>query len=89
MRHQKMISLCSKTLELAEKKKNFSEWVRAQLLKEDETTTTAFRWHYECVGCGTTWVSKVKDEYFYCRYMFKGNCDNHERLEAKVEDVNL
>lgn len=84
-----MISLCSKTLELAEKKKNFSEWVRGQLLKEDEATTQAFRYHYDCESCGTTWVSKVEDNYFYCRYMFKGNCDNHDRLEGRVEEVKI
>ena len=32
----KVITLCDKTWALAKEKKNFSEWVRAQLLASDE-----------------------------------------------------
>jgi len=81
-----MISLCSKTLSLAEKKKNFSEWVRFQLLKEDETTTSAIRWHYECEKCNTIYTSKNLDNYFYCLNYMKDNCNNLERL-IPVQEV--
>jgi len=82
-----MISLCSKTLELAEKKKNFSEWVRFQLLKEDETTTSSIRWHYECDRCDTIWISKHLDNYYYCRNYMKGDCHNLNRLTPVQEVV--
>lgn len=82
-----MISLCSKTLELAETKKNFSEWVRFQLLKEDETTTSAIRWRYECEKCETAWVSKRLDNYFYCVNYMENNCSNINRLTPVQEVV--
>jgi len=33
---QKVITLCDETWRLAQEKPNFSEWVRAQLLQNDE-----------------------------------------------------
>lgn len=36
MRHQKMISLCEKSLRIAEQKPNFSMWVRSMLFAESE-----------------------------------------------------
>jgi Zn finger protein HypA/HybF involved in hydrogenase expression len=61
-----MISLCSKTLELAEKKKNFSEWVRSKLLQEAEVETVKIRWRYECDECEKAWITKHHDNFFYC-----------------------
>ncbi len=74
-----MISLCSKTLSLAEKKTNFSEWVRSQLLKENETVERSIKWTYECEDCATTWISKHLDNYFYCRNMMNDNGKCHNR----------
>jgi len=51
MRHQKMISLCSETLKLAETKPNFSEWVRSQLLKQNETVKRNKYLNYKCSKC--------------------------------------
>ena len=33
---KKLVNLCAQTDELAQKKKNFSEWVRSKLLEEVE-----------------------------------------------------
>lgn len=46
-----MISLCSETLKIAETKKNFSEWVRSQLLKSDETKRNQNNLIYKCSKC--------------------------------------
>ncbi len=46
-----MISLCSETLKLAETKPNFSEWVRSQLLKSDETKRNQNNLIYYCSKC--------------------------------------
>ena len=50
-----MISLCSETLKLAEKKPNFSQWVRAQLIKANEVkkmNENMNKRDYACTQCG-------------------------------------
>lgn len=60
MRHQKMISLCSETLKLAENKPNFSQWVRSQLLKSDETKRNQNNLIYKCSKCEYTARGNMK-----------------------------
>ena len=72
MRHQKMISLCSETLKLAEKKKNFSEWVRAQLILENPVEVKTFS--YGCLICDRLFTFKEdQGEKHMCR---SSNCEN-------------
>ena len=78
-----MISLDSQTLKLAEQKKNFSQWVRAQLIKVDENERgVRRRFEYTCDECKYYWgvSSKMPDEYFYCPNMMKDKCENKEVL---------
>lgn len=55
-----MISLCSETLKLAEIKPNFSEWVRSQLLKSDETKRNQNNLIYKCSNCEYTAQGNMK-----------------------------
>jgi DNA-directed RNA polymerase subunit M/transcription elongation factor TFIIS len=55
-----MISLCSETLKLAEIKPNFSEWVRSQLLKSDETKRNQNNLIYKCSKCEYTAQGNMK-----------------------------
>lgn len=55
-----MISLCSETLKLAEIKPNFSEWVRSQLLKADETKKNQNNLIYKCSKCEYTAKGNMK-----------------------------
>lgn len=78
-----MISLDSATLKLAEQKKNFSQWVRAALIKEDENERgVRRRFEYTCKECGYYWgiSSKEPDNFFYCPNMMKNTCDNKQVL---------
>ena len=58
-----MISLCSESLELATKRENFSEWVRAMLFAESEThfangLKKTDRKEYICSECGS-WIKST------------------------------
>ena len=60
MRHQKMISLCEKSLRIAEQKPNFSMWVRSMLFAESEEfhangLQKSNRKQYVCSECGS-WI---------------------------------
>lgn len=47
-----MITLCSNSFEIAQKKPNFSAWVRKMLLEEhDEVDERTFFYHYQCPLC--------------------------------------
>ena len=76
-----MISLCSETLKLAENKNNFSEWVRSQLLKTDETKKPSIIWSYYCLGCDDEYFHNTKDEFFYCPKYHE--CKNGNRLQPR------
>ena len=78
-----MISLCQKTLKLAEEKQNFSMWVRSQLLKEDQTNEMKL-FQYTCLSCASWFEreSKTVDKYFYCPNMMIGKCDNKATLRG-------
>jgi len=78
-----MISLCQKTLKLAEEKQNFSMWVRSQLLKE-EAKDKLRRYRYTCLVCDYYWErsSESVDNYFYCPNVTKEKCTNNERLRG-------
>ena len=80
-----MISLDSQTLKLAEQKKNFSQWVRATLIKENENERgIRRRFEYTCKECGYYWgiSSKSPDNFFYCPNQMKGleDCTNTKPL---------
>lgn len=86
-----MISLCVKTLALAEEKTNFSGWVRAMLLQEDERNKPRkLRWRYVCEECDTAFdVTRAEfDNYFYCPNMMRGrkDCNNTKPLDGTVVD---
>lgn len=60
MRHQKMISLCEKSLRIAEQKPNFSMWVRSMLFAESEQDHANGlpknnKKKYVCSECGS-WI---------------------------------
>ena len=78
-----MISLCQKTLKLAEEKQNFSMWVRSQLLKE-EAKDKLRRYRYTCDVCEYIFErsSERVDSYFYCPNMIKEKCSNTEILRG-------
>ena len=78
-----MISLCSETLKLAENKNNFSEWVRSQLLKSDETKKPSIIWSYYCLGCDEEYYHNQEDNYFYCPRQMQEFCDNKETLTPR------
>jgi len=49
---QKLITLCPNSFELAQKKPNFSAWVRKKLLEEVQTVTEDPIFHkYKCPLC--------------------------------------
>lgn len=81
MRHQKMISLDSKTLKLAEEKPNFSEWVRSKLLENNQDMK---RWKYECHECEYQFhvSSKLVDLNFQCQRRLWYGCTNDEILQG-------
>mgnify|MGYP003133119934 CR=1 FL=1 len=83
-----MISLDEATLKLAEKKNNFSAWVRSALLREQEQRGLGRkkRWRYECPDCEYVYyVSRSEfDPYFYCPKMMKGECDNIRALDGTL-----
>lgn len=78
-----MISLCQKTLKLAEEKNNFSMWVRSQLLKEEQKDKLR-RYRYTCLVCNYHFdrSSERVDPYFYCPNMMKDKCTNQEVLRG-------
>ena len=82
-----MISLCVKTLALAEKKTNFSGWVRAMLLQEEERNKPAKkRFRYDCDECDHYFIVKETEhnDFFYCPNMMRGRgCDNTHRLKGE------
>ena len=84
-----MISLCRKTLELADNKENFSGWVRAMLLREEEANKpNAIRWTYECKECETNFhvTRREYDNFFYCPNMMRGrkDCQNNKPLDGRI-----
>ena len=48
MKRHKMVNLCPTTYEIASKMKNFSKYVRDQLLKQDERNTFQIKYHIFC-----------------------------------------
>ena len=48
---QKLITLCPNSFEIAQKKPNFSSWVRKKLLEETIEDETTYQWHYQCPLC--------------------------------------
>lgn len=81
-----MISLDGECLKIAEGINNFSGWVRDQLLKTVEDKKTKNLYQYECETCWTAWHvrSESIDDYFYCRLMMKGNCENKVALLGEL-----
>lgn len=73
MRH-KTITLCPTTYEIARKMKNFSSWIRQQLLKEHATIGVAaierdVIWGATCVECDLMFRHRDRfkvEEYHYC-----------------------
>ena len=82
----KTISLCAETEKLAAQKKNFSQWIRSQLLKEVESKINFPIFQYFCESCGWYWnvKSKYVDNFFYCREMFANRCDNQHDLTGEL-----
>jgi len=79
-----MISLDSQTLKLAEQKKNFSQWVRYALIRENENQNgRKRRFEYTCRDCGYYWgvSSSEPDNFFYCPNQMKNKCQNVKPLE--------
>lgn len=48
MKRHKMVNLCPTTYEIARNMKNFSKFVREQLLKQDKRNTYAVEYHMWC-----------------------------------------
>ena len=57
MKH-KMVNLCPTSFELAAKKKNFSKWVREELLKDHSKEDKRYR--YQCEDCGLISIAGMK-----------------------------
>lgn len=57
MKH-KMVNLCPTSFEIAAKKKNFSKWVRDQLLKDQNKEDKRYR--YQCEDCGEISIAGMK-----------------------------
>lgn len=66
---QKLITLDATTWELAQKKKNFSEWVRNQLRaernKKESSNVNLQTWR--CTGCGGISGWPINEKYPFCR----------------------
>jgi len=52
---QKLITLCPNSFEIAQKKANFSQWVRNKLLEDDEASPKSMsNYEYQCPLCKKT-----------------------------------
>jgi len=71
---QKLITLCPNSFELAQKKPNFSSWVRNKLLEEGGTTGKEALMHrYLCPVCTKeeVWDIRRARECKKCNYLMK------------------
>lgn len=79
MRH-KMINLCPTTFEIASKMKNFSSWVRSELLqihaKQQEKETNYTR--YRCPSCWKVYVDRYDYGEMHC---MNRDCGYTHKLE--------
>jgi len=61
---QKLITLCPNSFEIAQKKPNFSEWVRGKLLEEGHisscNTQKPQEWEYKCPCCKKTIIAPLR-----------------------------
>jgi len=61
---QKLITLCLNSFELAQKKPNFSAWVREQLIVEGQraagNTQKPQEWEYKCPCCKKTIIAPLR-----------------------------
>jgi len=77
-----MITLCPTTFEMASKMKNFSGWVRKELMKihtiEEEKESTVTR--YRCPACWKVFIDRYNIEGdMYC---LSKDCGYTKKLEA-------
>ncbi len=95
MRHQKMISLDEKCLQIAQNIPNFSQWVRGKLMELDEQRTALIEQKptviYSCDECNQVWVRRENqiDRFFYCpNYLSsKGDCENKSTLSGEIHEA--
>lgn len=75
-----MITLCPTTFEVASKMKNFSGWVRARLLEEQNTRiqTENELTRYRCPACWKVFTNKFEYEKMYC---MNKDCGYSKELE--------
>lgn len=83
----KTISLDGRTQKIADTIPNFSQWVRAQLLKLEETRLMPRQgYQYNCNECGTYWTHSKPMEFYYCR---TDGCKNTNDIVTTVKVVDL
>ena len=71
---QKLITLCPNSFEIAQKKPNFSAWVRKKLLEEGEKVTDDPIFHlYQCPLCKTKHEQEQRfaTTCVFCKYPMK------------------
>jgi len=60
---QKLITLCPNSFELAQKKNNFSEWVRTKLLEEADIEVKPIKEYlFKCQACNAQLVRATKHQ---------------------------
>ena len=75
---QKLITLCPNSFEIAQKKHNFSAWVRLKLLEEvpEVVDKRQFSYHYQCPLCKDYVIEEIRHarDCQKCKYamVFKG-----------------
>jgi len=67
---QKLITLCPNSFELAQKKPNFSAWVREKLLEEGKEPEKITNYVYKCPLCkvSNSWTTRIARKCVKCNY---------------------
>jgi hypothetical protein len=77
---QKMITLCPNSFEIAQKKPNFSAWVRRKLLEEyaGSPDNRGFCYQYKCPLCKKI---EIKSTRYACKCV---NCNYPMKFEGEL-----
>ena len=73
-----MITLCPTTFEMASKMKNFSGWVRTELLKLNAIDEEKEYNRYRCPSCWKVFVDKYEEGEMHC---MNRDCGYTHKLE--------
>ena len=80
---QKLITLCPNSFEIAQKKPNFSAWVRKKLLEEKPDFEIITHYVYKCPLCKVidSWTSRIARKCAKCDYPLKYERNYSESVE--------